>query len=57
MRVSFDGGLFRASHISGPTHNYLGLKLAEGAAHPGSPSRCIPLLASVAETITFRPST
>ncbi len=29
MRVSFDGEMFQASHISGPTHNYLGLELAE----------------------------
>ena len=35
MRVSFDGELFQASHISGPTHNYLGLKLAEGGGSPG----------------------
>ena len=34
MRVSFDGELFRASHISGPTHNYLGLKLAEEGGSP-----------------------
>ena len=27
MRISQDRDLFRGSHISGPTHNYLGLKL------------------------------
>ena len=35
MHVSFDGEMFRASHISGPTHNYLGLKLAERGGSPG----------------------
>jgi hypothetical protein len=29
MRVSQSGGLYRASHISGPAHNYLGMRLQE----------------------------
>src|SRR5439155_10766729 len=27
MRVSQDGDLYRGTHITGPTHNYLGLRL------------------------------
>ena len=27
MRVSQDGDLYRGSHITGPTHNYLGLRV------------------------------
>ncbi len=27
MRVSHDSDLYRGSHISGPTHNYLGLRI------------------------------
>lgn len=27
MRVSQEGDLYRGSHITGPTHNYLGLRL------------------------------
>jgi hypothetical protein len=27
MKVSHDGDLYRGSHITGPTHNYLGLRL------------------------------
>lgn len=42
MRVSFDGELFRASHISGPTHNYLGLRLIEGDALPDFPVKVLP---------------
>ena len=30
MRISREGDLFRGSHISGPTHNYLGLRLRQG---------------------------
>ena len=31
MRVSKEGDLFRGSHITGPTHNYLGMRVkAEG---------------------------
>lgn len=29
MRVSRDGDLYRGSHITGPTHNYLGLRLQQ----------------------------
>jgi hypothetical protein len=31
MRISFDGEMFRASHITGPTHNYLGMVVLAGA--------------------------
>ena len=29
MQFRVDGQIFKATHISGPTHNYLGLSLAE----------------------------
>lgn len=30
MRVSFDGELYRGSHVTGPTHNHLALSLKAG---------------------------
>ncbi|MEQ1489131.1 MAG: hypothetical protein ABL932_01135 [Terricaulis sp.] len=49
MRVRFDGTMFTGTHITGPTHNYLGVvvsaspsddwPLAEVNLHPNEPRR------------------
>jgi len=32
MRITFNGSIFQATHVTGPTHNYLGLALRSDAA-------------------------
>src|SRR4051794_33554302 len=42
MRVSKEGDLFRGSHITGPTHNYLGMRVRPDGDHQSFDVRVLP---------------